>query len=122
MGGLRLSGKHSMCPNLKQISAVLASKSRWLAPARFCPLVTAGDRSGPLVTAGDRSGPFRTAGDRFCPLRSEEHTSELQSLMRISYAVFCLKQKKKTHTLNSNNLLTRNHTTTLHTIIYDILI
>src|SRR3546814_1990193 len=29
--------------------------------------------------------------------RSEEHTSELQSLMRISYAVFCLKKKKKTH-------------------------
>src|SRR3546814_3968296 len=31
--------------------------------------------------------------------RSEEHTSELQSLMRISYAVFCLKKKKK-HNLN----------------------
>src|SRR3546814_3108616 len=30
--------------------------------------------------------------------RSEEHTSELQSLMRISYAVFCLKKKKKTLT------------------------
>src|SRR3546814_4602105 len=30
--------------------------------------------------------------------RSEEHTSELQSLMRISYAVFCLKKKTKTHT------------------------
>src|SRR3546814_5842819 len=29
-------------------------------------------------------------------VRSEEHTSELQSLMRISYAVFCLKKKKKT--------------------------
>src|SRR3546814_6198907 len=29
------------------------------------------------------------------PMRSEEHTSELQSLMRISYAVFCLKKKKK---------------------------
>src|SRR3546814_8934666 len=29
--------------------------------------------------------------------RSEEHTSELQSLMRISYAVFCLKKKKKSH-------------------------
>src|SRR3546814_2329872 len=29
------------------------------------------------------------------PRRSEEHTSELQSLMRISYAVFCLKKKKK---------------------------
>src|SRR3546814_5776210 len=31
------------------------------------------------------------------PDRSEEHTSELQSLMRISYAVFCLKKKKKEH-------------------------
>src|SRR3546814_1175361 len=30
-----------------------------------------------------------------CQPRSEEHTSELQSLMRISYAVFCLKKKKK---------------------------
>src|SRR3546814_6296983 len=35
--------------------------------------------------------------------RSEEHTSELQSLMRISYAVFCLKKKKTIHTDNSNN-------------------
>src|SRR3546814_2831810 len=34
--------------------------------------------------------------------RSEEHTSELQSLMRISYAVFCLKKKKK-HTLKKHN-------------------
>src|SRR3546814_6159781 len=33
-------------------------------------------------------------------VRSEEHTSELQSLMRISYAVFCLKKKKKHITLN----------------------
>src|SRR3546814_8024881 len=32
--------------------------------------------------------------------RSEEHTSELQSLMRISYAVFCLKNKKSTNQLN----------------------
>src|SRR3546814_4757157 len=32
-------------------------------------------------------------------LRSEEHTSELQSLMRISYAVFCLKKKKNTQNL-----------------------
>src|SRR3546814_5157753 len=37
-------------------------------------------------------------------LRSEEHTSELQSLMRISYAVFCLK-KKKTQILNTNTVL-----------------
>src|SRR3546814_8765278 len=37
--------------------------------------------------------------DRLSKHRSEEHTSELQSLMRISYAVFCLK-KKKQHTQN----------------------
>src|SRR3546814_4412534 len=35
--------------------------------------------------------------------RSEEHTSELQSLMRISYAVFCLKKKKKNNTNNTND-------------------
>src|SRR3546814_7421553 len=34
--------------------------------------------------------------------RSEEHTSELQSLMRISYAVFCLKKKKVQHTMQNN--------------------
>src|SRR3546814_1813094 len=34
--------------------------------------------------------------------RSEEHTSELQSLMRISYAVFCLKKKNTTQTSNNN--------------------
>src|SRR3546814_1273286 len=33
--------------------------------------------------------------ERWQPVRSEEHTSELQSLMRSSYAVFCLKKKKK---------------------------
>src|SRR3546814_7880073 len=35
--------------------------------------------------------------DRGGQVRSEEHTSELQSLMRISYAVFCLKKKQHTH-------------------------
>src|SRR3546814_2020633 len=43
--------------------------------------------------AADGSAP--AAHDRH-PRRSEEHTSELQSLMRISYAVFCLKKKKST--------------------------
>src|SRR3546814_3307022 len=41
--------------------------------------------------------------------RSEEHTSELQSLMRISYAVFCLKKKKQEHTKNQ-----KHHTATFH--------
>src|SRR3546814_6383044 len=44
------------------------------------------------------SGPFPSRS------RSEEHTSELQSLMRISYAVFCLKKKK----YNKNNKHTKN--------------
>src|SRR3546814_6370967 len=50
------------------------------------------------AAAGDSA---RRIGDRFHldPVRSEEHTSELQSLMRISYAVFCL-QKKKTNIKN----------------------
>src|SRR3546814_4193563 len=43
------------------------------------------------------------APDPVGPPRSEEHTSELQSLMRISYAVFCLKKKKK------NNKHTNKH-------------
>src|SRR3546814_2125403 len=47
------------------------------------------------------------------PLRSEEHTSELQSLMRISYAVFCLK-KKNNHTQSNLSTL---YITLLH-ILY----
>src|SRR3546814_2886236 len=50
-----------------------------------------------LPQLGGRNEPVRDAGNRF--ERSEEHTSELQSLMRISYAVFCLKKKK-----NNNNI------------------
>src|SRR3546814_5116699 len=41
------------------------------------------------------------AGRIFEHFRSEEHTSELQSLMRISYAVFCLKTKKQNHKTNT---------------------
>src|SRR3546814_3535072 len=42
--------------------------------------------------------------------RSEEHTSELQSLMRISYAVFCLKKKKTTNT-NTHSTTQQTYTT-----------
>src|SRR3546814_10724013 len=56
-------------------------------------------------------------------VRSEEHTSELQSLMRISYAVFCLKKNTKKHTTHSDHnptytnittMLTTNNTNTTH--------
>src|SRR3546814_4301629 len=50
-----------------------------------------------VTTAGESHGPALVAIVDGCPpgleIRSEEHTSELQSLMRISYAVFCLKKK-----------------------------
>src|SRR3546814_6030982 len=48
-------------------------------------------REAPL----SRCRSHRSATRRFAAPRLEEHTSELQSLMRISYAVFCLKKKKK---------------------------
>src|SRR3546814_3864144 len=55
--------------------------------AALSDLRARGDRGqGVHCRSGARSSPFAT-------LRSEEHTSELQSLMRISYAVFCLKKK-----------------------------
>src|SRR3546814_4451563 len=49
-----------------------------------------------------------------CSSRSEEHTSELQSLMRISYAVFCLKKKKK-HQISTHENQHTEHTHTKHT-------
>src|SRR3546814_3358834 len=53
--------------------------------------------------------------------RSEEHTSELQSLMRISYAVFCLKKKKIMHTLYPQEIPKNNINTQTYTTIYNSL-
>src|SRR3546814_7062721 len=53
------------------------------------------------------NGPMPTSTLVALWSRSEEHTSELQSLMRISYAVFCLKKKKDiTNIPNKSNILT----------------
>src|SRR3546814_5749254 len=61
------------------------------------------------------------------PGRSEEHTSELQSLMRISYAVFCLKKKKNTidnreikstHSINDYKNIKHRHHKTAHITNY----
>src|SRR3546814_10377640 len=76
-------------------------------------MVAAG--KGALIVTGNTSalrGKASFAG--FAPTRSEEHTSELQSLMRISYAVFCLKKKKhtfKSHKTDINIIHDSNHTT-----------
>src|SRR3546814_9764951 len=54
-----------------------------------------------LLLRRRRGGRVSEATSGF-EVRSEEHTSELQSLMRISYAVFCLKKKKKKNTEKYN--------------------
>src|SRR3546814_9762852 len=62
--------------------------------------------SSPLFSFDLKSYVSHDAMAHSCLMRSEDHTSELQSLMRISYAVFCLKKKNK---------LTRN-TNIIHTM------
>src|SRR3546814_7856769 len=52
---------------------------------------------------GEQQARLAAMRERLYGLRSEEHTSELQSLMRISYAVFCLKKKKTDHTNNKSH-------------------
>src|SRR3546814_2353328 len=52
-----------------------------------------------IISPSSMAEPLRPGASQLHPenrRRSEEHTSELQSLMRISYAVFCLKKKKQT--------------------------
>src|SRR3546814_1099240 len=64
--------------------------------------------------------PLRTSFGPSSSYRSEEHTSELQSLMRISYAVFCLKKKKPNTTKQTSNQNTENNTyTTNNTTLYN---
>src|SRR3546814_5328155 len=66
-----------------------------------------GDVFKRLLRKGIASGEFPKQSVDVSAARSEEHTSELQSLMRISYAVFCLKKKKY--------ITTKDHTYTHHT-------
>src|SRR3546814_8116055 len=54
----------------------------------------------PHVPPAASSGRSKKMKKRISTRRSEEHTSELQSLMRISYAVFCLKKKKQQYNKN----------------------
>src|SRR3546814_7491336 len=71
---------------------------RWI----FAKAARKSCRSGPLLRFTRRRRAVTRSSRR---KRSEEHTSELQSLMRISYAVFCLKKK---HTLQTSNIHKHN--------------
>src|SRR3546814_3653353 len=74
---------------------------------RVSPQDVGGGRKAGIVDQADDEAGFRSAGiaevraGQADAKRSEEHTSELQSLMRISYAVFCLKKKQK-QIINTN--------------------
>src|SRR3546814_4260948 len=88
----------------KPVAPAPGLRCRGLASGRPCGTRRCGSgRGAPAARPGGRRRPTgnrcrwrRAASSRPPGTRSEEHTSELQSLMRISYAVFCLK-KKKTH-------------------------
>src|SRR3546814_6698213 len=78
------------------------------------PFTTLFRSRGPFRHRFRRAGGFRRSwlpARRLCrpdDVRSEEHTSELQSLMRISYAVFCLKKKNK-HKENDTHVRTKKN-------------
>src|SRR3546814_9919488 len=79
---------------------VLPATGRPIWAARPVPVLTAVCNRSVM--------PAATQGATSTRLRSEEHTSELQSLMRISYAVFCLK-KKKTNTNSTHPEYVHQH-------------
>src|SRR3546814_2814648 len=67
--------------------------------------INAGDFMPTIDAAMNFGAPASRIANSYFSVRSEEHTSELQSLMRISYAVFCLKQK--INSLNNKNTTTK---------------
>src|SRR3546814_2535185 len=84
------------CGKEANMAKMLASEASWAA-AEAC-LQTHGGFG--FAEEYDVERKYReTRLYQVAPIRSEEHTSELQSLMRISYAVFCLKKKNKKPTV-----------------------
>src|SRR3546814_8514574 len=68
---------------------------------RFCRRITPSiSQKRKNLCRSEQTTPWRNQSGR-----SEEHTSELQSLMRISYAVFCLKKKKLKHINSTQKLI-----------------
>src|SRR3546814_2877357 len=83
--------------------AIAAYERTLITPGSAYDRFAAGDASALNEQQKRGLETFAATGCTAChngPNRSEEHTSELQSLMRISYAVFCLKKKTKHYTHN----------------------
>src|SRR3546814_6775225 len=81
----------------KAVSQPIAVRNAMRAPG-WATLAPPADVRTEYETIPGRAGPIaikKYFPAKLNPDRSEEHTSELQSLMRTSYAVFCLKKKKK---------------------------
>src|SRR3546814_3391313 len=104
-------GRASACRARRPSSSFPSWKIRWApSPATRRSRSTAASCRGSTTAAPNccatGSNAARSTAARRC--RSEEHTSELQSLMRISYAVFCLK-KKKNNKINDHHKVSIKH-------------
>src|SRR3546814_1619198 len=88
----------TMGQTLPLLTRIVMGLSQFLAGWWWALLLGIGVLAG-LGWRALREEPIRYAADHRRVQRSEEHTSELQSLMRISYAVFCLNKKKLLKTL-----------------------
>src|SRR3546814_4894950 len=95
--------------------SVRGPKRQWVRAVLqpFTPLRIDFQQRGELANLGavePTAAPLPLAGES----RSEEHTSELQSLMRISYAVFCLKKKKPKQYLHNFHTTPHHYTRSVH--------
>src|SRR3546814_1720212 len=79
-----------------RIAIGISTKNAAMEHAAFAHrlLLPVGERNAAIDGRPARFKGLRSSRAHMVMVRSEEHTSELQSLMRISYAVFCLKKKK----------------------------
>src|SRR3546814_5143029 len=106
--------RHGRVPNVPRMSLSWPS----VYPTRRLFLPRGGGTRRPSLSASRMAAVVRPTRSAALPIgnvgRSEEHTSELQSLMRISYAVFCLKKKNNTYINHYVENSTHNKTTIIY--------
>src|SRR3546814_6776796 len=97
--------------------SAMGRNRRWISapPITMTCGALASFSASSIVATGSAPSSCQS-GSRVRTMRSEEHTSELQSLMRISYAVFCLKKKKKTKDIKEQAYHMHKH---IHALILE---